>query len=62
MTSDHALTSSQFLSLTEVGRTFLHDNIPFDDAALLLERGLIYRLLGSFRITAAGRARLTLGS
>lgn len=62
MTTDHALTSSQFASLTEVGRTFLHDKIPFQDAELLLERHLIYRLLGSLRITAAGRARLTLGS
>jgi hypothetical protein len=62
MTIDHALTSSQFASLTEVGRTFLHNQIPPQDAELLLERQLIYRLLGSFRITAVGKARLKLGS
>ena len=62
MTTDQALTFSQFASLTEVGRTFLHDDIPSDDATLLLERGLIYRLLGSLRITAAGKTRLTLGN
>ena len=62
MTTDDALSASQFASLTEVGRTFLHNQIPSQDAELLLERRLIYRLLGSFRITAAGRTRLTLGS
>jgi hypothetical protein len=62
MTSDDALSAAQFASLTEIGRTFLHDPIPSGDAALLLERGLIYRLLGSLRITAAGRTRLSLGS
>lgn len=62
MTTDDALSAAQFVSLTEVGRTFLHDQIPSEDAALLLERRLIYRLLGSLRITAAGRARLLLGS
>ena len=62
MTIDQALSSSEFASLTEVGRTFLHHNIPSDDAAHLLERGLIYSLLGSLRITAAGKTRLTLGN
>jgi len=61
MISDDALSAAQFVSLQEVGRTFLHDSIPSEDAALLLDRGLIYRLLGNLRITAAGRTRLTLG-
>ena len=62
MTTEDTLSAAQFASLTEIGRTFLHHTIPREDAALLLERGLIYRLLGSLRITAAGRTRLTLGS
>ena len=59
---DNSLSLSQFASLTEIGRTLLHGVIPAQDAALLLERGLIYRLLGSFRLTTAGRNRLRIGN
>ena len=62
MTPQGALTASQFASLAEIGRTVSHDSIPAEDAVLLLERGMIYSLLGSFRITAAGRSRLTQGN
>jgi len=56
-----ALSASQFSSLAEIGRTVSHDSIPTEDAVLLLERGLICSLLGSFRITAAGRSWLAQG-
>jgi hypothetical protein len=59
--ADNSLSPAQFASLAEIGRTFLHDVIPSEDSTLLQERGLIYRLLGSFRLTTAGRNRLRLG-
>jgi len=62
LTTDNALSATQFASLREVGRSFLHAEIPAEDAVLLLDRGLIYCLLGCFRITAAGKARVVLGS
>jgi hypothetical protein len=62
MSSASALSVSEFASLTEIGRSFLHDAIPPNDTTRLLELRLIYNLLGSLRITAAGRARLMLGT
>jgi len=62
LTRDNTLSATQFASLREVGRSFLHAEIPAEDAVLLLDRGLIYCLLGCLRITAAGKARVLLGS
>jgi hypothetical protein len=62
LTTDGVLTAGQFASLAEISRSILHDPIPAEDATLLLDRGLIYRLLGGLRMTAAGRTRLALGS
>lgn len=45
----------------EVGKSFAHDKIRHCDAVKLLELGFIYSLLGSHRITTAGRARLAAG-
>lgn len=61
MSSVSTLSLGEFASLTEVGRTFLHDAISPNDATRLLELRLIYNLLGSVRVTKAGRARLLLG-
>lgn len=62
MAPQGALSTSQFSSLTEIGRSVVHHSIPAEDAVMLLERGMIYSLLGSFRITAAGRSRLAQGN
>jgi hypothetical protein len=62
MSSASALSVSEFASLTEVGSFFLHKAIPAADATRLLDMRLIYNLLGSHRITKAGRARLAIGA
>jgi hypothetical protein len=55
------LSEGEYASLTEVGTGFLHEAIPAEDAARLLRLGLVYNLLGSIRITTAGRRRLRQG-
>jgi hypothetical protein len=62
MTISDALTANEFASLGEIGRGFVHGPIPSRDAELLLDRGLIYRMLGGLHISAAGRSRLALGN
>jgi hypothetical protein len=52
------LTEAELLSLKEVGKGALQGRIPSAHADLLVERKLIYRLLGSYRVTAAGSARI----
>jgi len=61
MASKSDLSQNEFTSLAEVGKGFFHDMIPAGDAARLQELGLVYNLLGSVRITTAGRDRLRLG-
>jgi hypothetical protein len=55
------LSVSELASLREVARGPLHDPIPTAHGARLLELGLVYYLLGSLRITTAGRARVRTG-
>ena len=52
------LTEAEFESLAEVGTGFLHADIPLDHAKHLRDLGLTYNLLGSVRITTAGRIML----
>ena len=56
-----ALTRAEFGALMEVGTGFAHDQIQHQDAVRLIHLGLIYSLLGSHRITTAGRTRLSAG-
>jgi hypothetical protein len=56
------LSASEFASLKVIGAGFDHSAVTEPDAARLLELGLIYRLLGSLRMTHAGRARIISGS
>jgi hypothetical protein len=62
MASSNYLSVTEFASLQEVGRGIAHDRIPESHGMRLLDLHLIYRLLGSLRITAAGRARISRGS
>ena len=55
------LSEGEYASLLEVSTGFLHHAIPADDAAQLMAMGLVYNLLGSIRLTTAGRARLKFG-
>lgn len=57
MTND-ILSNEELTSLKEVNRGAVQRAIPATHAEHLLELGLIYRLLGSLRITSAGMARL----
>jgi hypothetical protein len=58
MVANVILSVSEFASLKEVGKGFDHGSIPEADALRLLDLGLIYNLLGSFRINRAGRLRI----
>src|SRR5579862_8074286 len=55
MATSPYLTDAEFDSLVEVGTGFYHAEIPADHARQLLKLGLTYNLLGSLRITTAGR-------
>jgi hypothetical protein len=52
-----ALTGLECASLQEVASGICHKAIPVDHQARLLALGLVYTLLGSLRITKAGRER-----
>jgi hypothetical protein len=58
MATSPYLSEPEFDSLAEVGAGFLHREIPDDHAKHLLELGLTYNLLGSLRITTAGKKML----
>jgi hypothetical protein len=58
MSDGPALSDTEFASLHEVAKGFHQGFIPPDHAARLVALGLIYRLLGSLRITTAGEARI----
>jgi hypothetical protein len=58
MATDDTLSASEFASLQEIAKGLLHGSIPEADAARLVELRFIYRLLGDFRMTTAGRARI----
>jgi hypothetical protein len=55
MATSPYLSDAEFSSLAEVGTGFLHAEIPDGHARHLLELGLTYNLLGSLRITTAGK-------
>jgi len=55
------LSQREYDSLLEVSAGLLHNAIPAADAVQLLALGLVYNLLGSIRLTTAGRAQLKLG-
>lgn len=59
--SSHILSNSQFASLQEIGKGLIHGPVADSDALRLLELNLIYKLLGSLRITTAGRDRIASG-
>jgi hypothetical protein len=52
------LSEVEWASLAEVGTGFCHATIPSDHSKRLLGLKLIYNLLGSCSITAAGRMML----
>lgn len=52
------LSPDELFSLKEIGKSFLHKHIPDAHAEHLLELRLIYRLLGTYRITGAGKELL----
>jgi hypothetical protein len=52
------LTEHEWASLAEVGTGFCHAPISLDHTNRLLELKLIYNLLGSCRLTTAGRQML----
>lgn len=54
MADNPYLSESEWASLIEVGKGFIHGPIPLDDATRLLELKLIYNLLGSYRILNSG--------
>ena len=56
------LSATEFASLREVGIGIGHGGIPESHSLKLMDIGLIYRLLGSLRITTAGRKRIASGS
>lgn len=62
MTFVDELTASEFASLKEVAKGFSQSTIPEADARRLLALSLIYRLLGSLRMTRAGNIRIARGS
>jgi hypothetical protein len=52
------LSRGELASLKQVASGMLHQPIPDAHAARLLELRLVYRLLGSLRMTAEGREYL----
>jgi len=62
MSASSYLSVTEFASLQEVGTGFHHDAIPESHCLRLMDLHLIYNLLGSLRITTAGRVRIARGS
>jgi hypothetical protein len=62
MSASSYLSVTEFASLREVARGIGHGGIPESHSLTLMDLGLIYRLLGSLRITAAGMVRVARGS
>jgi len=62
MVAPPILSASEFASLKAIGASFDHSTVTEADALRLLDLKLIYRLLGSLRMTHAGRARIISGS
>jgi hypothetical protein len=52
------LSEEEFASLREIGRSVYHHPIPDAHRDRLLELHLIYKLLGTLRITSEGRLAL----
>jgi hypothetical protein len=61
MSMSNYLSVTEFASLQEVGRGVGHGGIPESHSLRLLDLRLIYRLLGSLRVTTAGKARIARG-
>jgi hypothetical protein len=61
MSADNFLSTTEFASLREVGSGIGHGGIPESHSLRLIDLHLIYRLLGSLRITTAGRQRIARG-
>ena len=61
MSASNYLSATGFELLREVGSGIGHGGIPESHSLRLLDLRLIYRLLGSLRITAAGKARIARG-
>jgi hypothetical protein len=61
MAATAALSASEFASLKVIGASFDHSSVSKSDALRLLELNLVYRLLGSLRVTRAGRIRIAGG-
>jgi hypothetical protein len=57
-----ALSVSEFASLKTIADSFDHSTVSEADARRLIDLTLIYKLLGSLRITHAGRLRIASGS
>jgi hypothetical protein len=62
MVASNYLSATEIASLREVGSGIGHGGIPESHTLRLMDLCLIYRLLGSLRITAAGRARIARGN
>jgi hypothetical protein len=62
MPANSYLSAAEFASLQEVARGIGHGGIPESHRLRLMDLGLIYTLLGSLRITTAGRMRIARGS
>jgi len=56
------LSASEFASLKVIGEGFDHSTVTDAAALRLLDLKLVYSLLGSLRMTHAGRARIISGS
>jgi len=61
MSARATLSASEFASLKVIGEGFDHSTVAEADAVRLIDLNLIYRPLGSLRMTHAGRARITSG-
>ena len=59
MVEREPLSKAEFTSLQEVAKGIGRASIPLDHRVHLIKDGLIYNLLGSLRMTTAGRHRLT---
>jgi hypothetical protein len=62
MSASDYLSATELASLREVGSGIGHGGIPETQSLRLMDLRLIYRLLGSLRITSAGRARIVRGN
>ena len=59
MATTGALSDTELASLNEVGIGVWHEVIPADHQTRLLDLGLVYSMLGSLRLTKAGREQIT---